>query len=134
MAQSYPQIAEILRTELQLPNVQVAILYGSATTGKLRPSSDIDVAVLFDQPLSAERRMTLAGNLQSRLNRPVDLVDLSGVTGTILQQILCTGKVVIKKNPSAYNRLLQRMIYNQADMMPYARRALLQHAERFAHG
>lgn len=128
------KIVDALRSELShLLNLNVAILYGSAAKGALRAESDVDVAVLFANPLSASRRMELAGRFQACLGRPVDLVDLAGVNGVLLKQILSTGRVLVRNDVAAYERLLQRMIYNQTDMMPYVRHALHRHAERFAH-
>jgi hypothetical protein len=99
----------------------------------MRPGSDVDVAVLYKQPLTAEQRLALVDRLTSTLDRPVDLVDLATVNGIILQQILCNGKVVLKNNVQSFVKLLQRMVYNQEDMMPYHRRELRERVKRFAH-
>lgn len=115
------------------PGLQVAVLYGTAAAGKLRPDSDIDLAVLYDRPLSVENRLTLLEQLDKRLSMPVDLVDLSQVSGVILREILCRGKVLIKKNPQIFVQLIQRLVYNQEDVMPYYRAALRERAERFAN-
>ncbi|MBC8206018.1 MAG: nucleotidyltransferase domain-containing protein [Kiritimatiellales bacterium] len=45
------------------PGLKLAILYGSAATGRMRAGSDVDIAVLFDRPLRAEQKMTLIGQL-----------------------------------------------------------------------
>ncbi len=123
-----------LQAELAaMPGLQVLILYGSAAADRLRADSDVDVAVLFAVPLSVDQRLAVASRLEQLLGRPVDLVDLGRVDGLILQQILCKGKLLVRNDPAAYSRLLQRMLYNQTDMMPYCRRAWRQHAQRFAH-
>lgn len=63
----------------------------------------------------------------------VDLIDLQEVSGIILQQALCHG-VLIRSTPSTYVSLIRKMWYNQADMMPYTRRVLERHAQRFIRG
>jgi len=64
----------------------------------------------------------------------VDLVDLSAASGTLLRQILCNGRVLVQRRPEAMAGLLRNMIYHEADMMPYVRRALIDRQHRFAHG
>lgn len=116
------------------PGIKVAFVYGSAAAGKMRPGSDVDVAVLFDRPLDMELRLALWGKLTGALHREVDLVDLYDLGGEILHQILTKGRVVIKNDVHAYFRLVQRMVYNEEDFMPQIRRVLRERVERFAYG
>jgi predicted nucleotidyltransferase len=112
----------------------LAILYGSAATGKMRADSDVDIALLFDHPLNLEQKMMLISRLERELQRDVDMADLFHLSGTILKRILCKGRVLIQKKPGALTGLIQRMIYNQADMMPYVSRTLIERQRRFIHG
>ncbi len=114
--------------------LRLALLYGSSVGGRMRGDSDVDVAVLFERPLEAEQKMRLTASLEAGLSRPVDLVDLFSLNGTILKQVLCKGQVLIRKNGEDLPSLLRRMIYNQADMMPYVSRTLYERQERFVHG
>jgi predicted nucleotidyltransferase len=114
--------------------VKLAILYGSAATGRMRVDSDVDIAVLFDHPLRAEQKMTLISRLERELQREVDLIDLFALSGAILKQVLRKGRVLIQTKPGALAELVQRMIYNQADMMPYVTRTLIERQKRFVHG
>ncbi len=114
--------------------LRVAVLYGSAASGTMRPDSDVDVAVLYNHPLTVEERLELMARLQDRLGQAVDLVDLAAANGVLLQQILCNGEVLVKNDPESYVRLLQRMVYAQDDFMPYYRRELRKRVEAFAHG
>lgn len=125
------QVSVILRT---VPRLRLAFLYGSAVTGGMRADSDVDIAVLFDQALSVEGKMELVEQLEACLLRTVDLVDLFATSGTILRQILCAGRVLVKTDANDLFRLTQRMIYNQADMMPYVRRTLIERQEKFIYG
>jgi predicted nucleotidyltransferase len=105
------------------PGIRLAIIYGSAVTGRMRPDSDVDVAVLYENALNLDGRLSLIDDLSSACRREIDLVDLYEAGGEILRQILCKGRILIKLDNTAYYRLAQRMIYNEADFMPLIRRA-----------
>lgn len=100
----------------------------------MRPDSDVDLALLFDQPLSTERKMAIAARLERALLRTVDLIDLSTISGTILKQVLYKGRVLIQNEEGLFALLLKKMIYNQTDMMPYVTRTLLERQRRFING
>jgi predicted nucleotidyltransferase len=125
------RVKEALRAE---PGLRLAMLYGSAATGTMRQGSDVDLALLFDSPLGAERKMDLILRLENGLRRDVDLVDLFSLSGTILKQVLHKGRVLIQTKPGELAGLVRKMIYNQADMMPYVSRALIERQRRFIHG
>jgi predicted nucleotidyltransferase len=115
-------------------NLQVAIVYGSAATGKLRRDSDVDVAVLFAKPLSMDERLALCERLTATTHREIDLVELCNLGGEILHQVLTKGRVLVKNDEQAYYRLLQRMVYNAEDFMPQVRQVLKERVERYANG
>ncbi len=114
--------------------LKLAIVYGSAASGTMHKGSDVDIAVLFDHAIDAEQKIQLKDSLERVLLRDVDLLDLSNLSGTILKQVLCKGRVVIKNDTGALAELYQRMIYNQADMMPYVVRTLKERQQRFLNG
>lgn len=114
--------------------LKVAIIYGSVAAGHMRADSDVDLALLFESPLDVEQKIQLKTHLERELSRAVDLVDLSTLSGTILKQILCKGRILIKNDTDAFAGLLQRMVYNQTDMMPYVTRTLLERQRRFVNG
>ncbi len=116
------------------PGLQLVLVYGSVVAGTLRTDSDVDIAVLFDRPLTFDQKMMLAMKLEKELHRTVDFVDLFNLNGTILKQILCKGKVLIQKDNGSLFGLIHKMIYNQADMMPYVIRTLKERQQRFTNG
>jgi predicted nucleotidyltransferase len=124
-------VADTLAKELGL---KVAIVYGSAATGKMRRDSDVDVAVLCDQPLDVDARLALWGKLTYALHREVDLVDLFDLGGEILHQILTKGRVVLKKDEAAYYELAKRMVYDREDFMGLVRRAQRERIGRMLYG
>lgn len=111
------------------PSISFAGVFGSAVKNRLTKHSDIDIAVAASVPLSLELRADLLTALSRALDREIDLIDLQAVTGLILQQALCTGEIIKKTDTTVYAALLQRMLFNQADMMPYYRR-ILKHRNR----
>jgi predicted nucleotidyltransferase len=128
------ELGSLLRDALQkIPDIRVAILFGSAAQGRLTENSDADIAVAGNAVMSMDRRVELAVDLTKVAGREVDLVDMKAVSGLILQQILTKG-VMLFKDPACYAALLKRMLFEQADMMPYTERVKRAHVERFLHG
>ncbi len=116
-----------------IPEVRVVILFGSGAHGRLTATSDIDVAVAADSPIGSREKIRMAGELSSLLGCNVDLVDLQSVSGPILQQALCRGKI-ITADDRIYPLLIKKMWFNQADMMPLTRMVLNRHCQRFING
>ncbi len=105
-------------------SIRVATLFGSAQAGALRPDSDIDVAVAASDVLSSDRRAALISAIADRFGRPVDLVDLRVATGAILREALAGGELIYCDDRAIYAELIRRLLYDQADMMPYRDRIL----------
>ena len=124
----------ILHVLEQFPEVQSAYLFGSAARGQLTSRSDIDVAVAAETRLPLETHLAIAVQLAKALHREVDLIDLQDVAGEILQQSLCQGVKLLQKDAGLYARLIQRLWFDQADMMPYRRRILAERRRRFLDG
>ena len=124
----------ILHVLEQFPEVKLAYVFGSAARGQLTGGSDIDVAVAAETKLPLETRLAIATQLSKALHREVDLVDLQDVAGEILQQSLCQGIKLLQKDAGLSARLIQRLWFDQADLMPYRRRILAERRRRFLHG
>lgn len=82
------------------PLVAGATVFGSAQDGRVRPGSDLDVAVLFDKPLSAEEFLQFYAELCDqvpgvetvdliRLNQADPILAFEAISGTFL----CTNNV-----------------------------------------
>lgn len=106
------------------PSMTMAILFGSLATGGGRPDSDLDLAVSSTVPLTAHARIELIDELAVAVGRPIDLIDLSQAHGPLLQQVLSTGRLIFCRNRTEYAELLRRLVYEEADVMPYYRRIL----------
>ena len=124
-------VQEVLRKH---PLIQIAIVFGSAGTSRQRPSSDVDVAVAAPRVLVVDERMALMDDLALPFGRPVDLVDLMAVSGVILQQALCRGRMVLNRDPLLHAQLILRMWYDQVDLMPNRMMIINRRLEAFIHG
>ena len=104
-------------------NIRLAILFGSLASGRATPQSDVDVAVLADNPIDAGFRMALMDELAVAAGRPVDLIDLHTAGEPLLGQILKRG-VRLFGDDADYAELIKRHVFEEADFMPYRRRIL----------
>lgn len=84
------EIIAILRE--RLPGLVAAYRFGSEVDGTSNRESDLDLAVLCDQPLSAQTRFSLTDALVVACGRPVDMVDLSTASTVICAQVVSTGE------------------------------------------
>jgi uncharacterized protein len=116
------------------PDLKVSFVFGSLVKDRLTESSDIDIAVAAEQPLTPTKKISILAALTKALKMPVDLIDLQQVSGPILQQALCSGDRVFNKSPVLLAAIMQRMWYEQADMMPYVKRMLKSHCDRYING
>jgi predicted nucleotidyltransferase len=106
------------------PSVVLAILFGSVAKHHARSDSDLDLAVSTSTPLTPQTHTALIKDLALAFGRPVDLVDLTHIHNPLLQQILTHGRRVLCQDRTRYAELLLRMVYEEADCMPYYRRIL----------
>lgn len=127
----YKTIKEILKQRQEL---SLCMLYGSFAGGSEHFESDIDLAVAGKEPLTSKKLMAITETLAVKLKRPIDLVDLQQTTGTLLHQILTKGRLIYCTDRILYAKLIKKMLYNQADMMPYHYRILKERRERWING
>ena len=106
------------------PSIVIAILFGSLATDRCRIDSDLDLAVASTTALNTQTRIQLIEELAVGFGRPVDLIDLARTHGPLLQQILTKGRLIICTDRTRYADLLLRVVYEEADVMPYYRRIL----------
>jgi len=106
------------------PTVVLAILFGSMAKDRARSDSDLDIAVASSTPLTVQTHIAIMEDLALAFGRPVDLIDLDSTHNPLLQQILIKGRRVLCHDRTRYAELLLRMVYEEADLMPYHRRIL----------
>ena len=119
---------------LRHPDIEFACIFGSFAEGRQTPASDIDVAFAAREPIGAQRRLALTDAIASAAGRPVDLVDLHRAGPLVLTQALTKGKRIIKRDSNVLARLLVKMWYLNADLMPLVRMIQDTRRKRFLHG
>lgn len=107
------------------------MVFGSCASGRERPDSDIDLAIHPRQPLDAPTLQKLSDQIALATGRSVDLVDLSRTDGTLLRQILRTGKVLFSKHPGILGSLTERLLVWQEDFEPALNAMLSARLKRF---
>jgi predicted nucleotidyltransferase len=113
-----------------VPDIRLALLYGSLNKGVFGPMSDIDLAVAADKPLEMEKLAELSGELEARLGRSIDILDLHGAEGLILSEAM-GGRVLIE-DVELRHRYAMKAIYYHEDFRPIVNRARLAAAKKFA--
>ena len=103
--------------------IRAAYLFGSAATGRMRPDSDLDVALLLARPLDARRslayRLKLMTDLGAALHRSdVDVVILNDVPPLLAHRVLSKGKLVFERSASDRVRFQVRIAGLYADLVP----------------
>jgi Predicted nucleotidyltransferases len=126
------QIEADLTTLLQShDHVKAAWLFGSVAKKAANRESDLDVAVLGDEPLSAHGKMKLIEELAQATGRAVDLIDLQATRGPIVDRILHDGVRLFCDDTALYAELMKRWWFDRADWRPYRRRILKERRERW---
>lgn len=113
----------IARCAARRREIRAAYLFGSAAVGRLRPGSDVDVAVLLAQPLGASRstsyRLELMTDLGAALHRSdVDVVILNDAPPLLAHRVLSQGRLVFERSASDRVRFQVRIAGLYADLVP----------------
>ena len=106
-------------------NAVAVYLFGSVARGEGGPNSDVDVAVLYGKPVDAGLaglKLALAGDLEERLGRRVDLVVLDSQPPDLVHRVLRDGLLVLENNRSARIRFEVNARNEYFDVLPMLRR------------
>ena len=96
-------------------NIRIAFLIGSFATGKSRPDSDVDVAVLFGRIPDHMKILDLRERLSEGLKRDIDLVILNEAGPIIRMQALKTG-IRLRAEKGAYEDFFVRTVNEYDDL------------------
>jgi len=115
------------------PDVVFAYLFGSLAKGKIRPLSDVDIAVYLAAPLSfSDVKLDILGKLIDILHTDeIDLVVLNTADLPLAMNILKNKVVVVDKDPFV------RHIYESLTMRKYFDFSIKEAAilrRRYLHG
>jgi len=110
---------ERIAGRLRAAGASYAALFGSLARGAARPDSDIDVAVSFGRPMSADLRMAVIGLVAQVAGRPVDLVDLESASGLVLARAL-GGREILCDSVATRARMARRLLRTEDDRIATA--------------
>lgn len=119
MSQLARQLTELLSS---YPQIELAILFGSQSSGTASTDSDIDLAIRCQQSITANLKLELMEQIGARFGRPVDIVDLHFAAEPVLGEAL-KGQRLLGSDES-YARMLTRHLFNMADFVPLQQRIL----------
>ena len=81
-------------------NIAVIYLFGSAATGKMRPSSDLDIAIMSTCGIDGFERVAMETELSNLLHMDVDLVIFHQAQVLLQHQILKYGHLLYEGDAS----------------------------------
>lgn len=85
----------------RIPELIAIYQFGSQARGNAGRSSDIDLAILARDPISAEKLFEAAQDLAIQLHRDVDLLDLRAASTVMRAQVISTGQCLESKDEPA---------------------------------
>lgn len=112
----------------RIPSLSAVWVFGSRASGDDGPESDLDVAILADEPQDPVALWELSGELEDRLGVPVDLVDLRCATTVLQYQVVTKGDRVWARDSGA--ALYEAFILSERTALEEARRPLLEEIRR----
>lgn len=102
------------------PDVQLAVVFGSAARGALNRRSDLDVGVMGLR--STARPAALAVTLARIAGRHVDLVQLETAPPLLRFEIARDGVVILEREPHLWSDFKARAMVDWWEWAPLARR------------
>ena len=107
------EIVAAVGSELErFPHLTFAVLFGSAASGRLRPDSDVDVAVYgasadrleIEHEREIDRETEIQIALERATQRNVELLILNRSPATVCAAALTSGRVVLLRDGAFYSR------------------------------
>lgn len=118
-------ILERLRSALRVgPPMRLAVLFGSAARGELRPDSDVDIAILpVDRALSLRAELDLQVALSRACGRDVDLVRLDLASTLVRWEVARHAEKLWAPHPAEVARFIADAASEYLDFAPAFERA-----------
>jgi predicted nucleotidyltransferase len=131
-------LLESLRQRVaSLPEVRLAVLFGSTARGEARSRSDVDLGLSIDPDTQAIRRHVEA-ELERAVGRPVDVVYLGESPPLLRFEISRDGVLLLEREDGLWTDFKARAMVDWWDWAPLAKRiedaAIRRLRERVEHG
>lgn len=115
-------------------DISIAVLFGSAVTNRIRPDSDVDIAIAGESALSWDRLQEIRITVGKVLRREIDIVDLQTSKGLIFYEALTKGTIIFSRDRRLMAKMMTEAVYFAADFLPLMKRALENKARKFIYG
>jgi predicted nucleotidyltransferase len=107
-------------------DVVAAYLFGSRASGRNRPDSDVDVAVIFTAATSAEARFQLRCDLGGLIAAATGVdaahvIDLEGAPPLLAHEVLHAGRLLFSRDEDRRVRIVARQVMRYIDTAPMRR-------------
>ena len=97
------QMEKIIREVLDSTICPIfVIIFGSYAKGTTRVDSDLDIAYFTEKKHTDYERFSIAGELSSKLNVEVDLIDIRKIDTVFAAQIYSTGELLYCTNEPVF--------------------------------
>ncbi len=115
-------VARILRSLGD--RVELIVLFGSASTGKTHPLSDIDVGVRVDAPTEdwSTLRMNLLSLFDMTKNPHIDVTLLNGASLTLQFHVIRDGQLLYQKRSHLWEDYVEYVLQRYPDWAIYMQR------------
>lgn len=95
--------------------ILIAILFGSHANDSAKKTSDIDIAIAKKTKMTPEEKVALVTEISENFDKEVDLLDLNTACGTVLQQAITTGRILINRDQAMFVNIIGKMIRDEED-------------------
>lgn len=129
-----PALDQVLELLDRRFGVETLWVFGSEAEGRVRPDSDLDVAVLFREPPSPLELAELGADAAAAIGRSVDLVDLDSASPLLGYQVLKHGRLVVDRDPSRRHAFATLLPSRREDLLITRRPVEKRLIERVARG
>jgi hypothetical protein len=105
------------------PEIVAAYIFGSVATGRTRPNSDVDIAVLLDSPFAKQRPLAYRTDLIVEAGAAlhtfeVDVLVLNDAPPALAHNVITKGKLVYERSRSARIAFQVRNLNEYLDLEP----------------
>lgn len=105
----------------EMPDVELAVLFGSFARGRERPDSDVDLGLILDESTTG-RRASIEAAVHRAARRKVDVVYLDEAPPLLRFEIARDGVPLVERRPHRWADFRVRAMHDWWDWAPYARR------------
>lgn len=105
----------------EIPEVELAVVFGSFARGRERADSDVDLGLILDGS-SAARRREIEAALHRAARRSVDVIYLDEAPPLLRFEIARDGVPLLESRPHRWADFRVRAMHDWWDWAPYARR------------